>query len=90
MLRDVTPAEWDPEAEAAREAAMEGINRVVGRISARLSEEEHQDQPDPGQVASLLEQQAHWARVSGGLHHASAQRIAEIRAECSRILSGAR
>jgi hypothetical protein len=46
VLDDVTSAPWDPQAEASYEAAMEAINRVIGRLSALIFEEEQQDRPD--------------------------------------------
>jgi hypothetical protein len=90
VLDDVTPTEWDPQAEASYEAAMEGISRVIGRLSALIAEEERGDRPDQGRIDSLLEQQARWSSASARLRTGDAQRIAEIRRECSRLLSQTR
>jgi hypothetical protein len=90
VLDEVTPVEWDPQAEASYEAAMEGINQVIGRLSALIDGEERRDRPDQGRIDSLLQQQARWSSASARLRPADAQRIADIRRECSRLLSQTR
>lgn len=74
VLDGVISVESDPRAEASYEAAMEGINRVIGRLSALVWEEEHQDQPDQARIDALTGQQAHWAQVSAELDPADRRR----------------
>jgi hypothetical protein len=89
VLGKVTPAEWNPADEAAREAALEEVSQVIGLLSSHIAREEHAHQPDPARIDELKERQAQWAQAAESLYAASRERIDDIRAACSQILRGA-
>jgi hypothetical protein len=88
VLGRVEPREWDPDDDAAREAALEDVNQVIGRLSSLLDREQHLGEPGSARMTELRERQAEWAQVAESLHNASRERVEHIRATCSQILRG--
>lgn len=88
VLGRVKPAEWNLDDEAAREAALEEANRVIGLLSERIAREEHTRPPSPARIAQLRDRQARWAQAADSLHNASPDRVDDIRAASSQILRG--
>jgi len=81
LLDDVTPVQWDPQAEASYEAAIEAISQKIGGLSALIFEERQKDQPDQDRIDSLLRRQESWSSESASLRLGDAARAAETRPE---------
>jgi hypothetical protein len=90
VLDDVTPVGWDAQAEVSYEAAIDGIHRVIGRLSALIADEERRDSPDQDRIDALTRQQTHGSHVHRDLRPGDRQRVAEVRQDCARLLGQGR
>jgi hypothetical protein len=88
ILGRVAPMSWSLDHEAAREAAVDEVNQVVGLLSSLIATEERAEQPATARIAELTDRQAGWARAGENLYNASREHIDEIRATCAQILHG--
>jgi hypothetical protein len=79
VLDDVTPLQWDPQAEASYEAAIEAINQNIGGLSALIFKERQKDRPDENRIDSLLRTQERWSRESASLRLGYAARPVDTR-----------
>lgn len=89
VLDKLTPIMPNARAEADYEAALEGINRVIGRLSRLIAAEENSKKnTDQTRLDTLLEQQTEWARVARDLRTDDSVEVSRVRRECARLLAG--
>lgn len=75
LLEYVTPAQWDPQADASYEAAIEAINQQIAELSELIFDERHKDQPDQARIDSLLRSQEQWSTRSTSLRLGEAAQL---------------
>lgn len=75
LLDDVTPIQWDPQAEASYEAAIEAINQQIAELSELIFDERQKDQPDQDRIDSLLRSQEQWSTRSASLRVGDAAQL---------------